>query len=127
MQIANSDTDFGNSSTAGVAAHYYALLVFDFFNHVLIRNDIDDRGMRLVSMVNCTYSRHSPPPEWRNAVWWNNRMWYGQNRNGGEFSSYARHFDVIAHELTHGVTGTTSNLSAPLSLTALSVVLVSAS
>jgi bacillolysin/neutral peptidase B len=33
-------------------------------------------------------------------------MWYGQE--GGE--SFAKHLDVIAHELTHGVTETSSNL-----------------
>lgn len=110
VPISHSQVDFAQTHRAGVSAHYYATKVFDFFNEVLKRNGIDDRGMRLVSMVNCTFSQHSPPPEWKNAVWWNNRMWYGQVRNGTGFQSYARHFDVIAHELTHGVTETTSNL-----------------
>lgn len=109
-QVVSATTNFGNGQTAGVTAHVYASLVFDFFNDVLKRNGIDDKGMRLVSMVNCTYSQHNPPPEWLNAVWWNNRMWYGQRRNGGGFQSYARFFDVVAHELTHGVTETTSDL-----------------
>jgi bacillolysin/neutral peptidase B len=110
VPISHSQVDFDQTHRAGVSAHYYATKVYDFFNDVLKRNGIDDRGMRLVSMVNCTFSQHSPPPEWKNAVWWNNRMWYGQLRNGGGFQSYARHFDVIAHELTHGVTQTTSDL-----------------
>lgn len=110
LQISHPNVDFGSAHTAGVSAHYYATKVFDFFNDVLKRNGVDDRGMRLVSMVNCTFSRHGQPPEWRNAVWWKNRMWYGQVRSGEAFRSYARHFDVIAHELTHGVTETTSNL-----------------
>lgn len=110
--IDHSATNFAAQNTAGVSAHYHASLVFDFFNHVLKRNGIDGKGMRLVSLVNCTYSRHGNPPIWRNAVWWKKRMWYGQTpKSGGAgFDSYARYLDVIAHELTHGVTETTSNL-----------------
>jgi hypothetical protein len=34
-------------------------------------------------------------------------MWYGQVPNAaGGFDSYSRYLDVIAHELTHGVTET---------------------
>ncbi|WP_171174928.1 M4 family metallopeptidase [Ruegeria sp. HKCCD8929] len=109
--IDSAATDFMSSNPAGVSAHFHATLVFDFFNNVLKRNGIDGKGMRLISMVNCTYSQHSPPPVWKNAVWWNKRMWYGQTQNStGQFESYARHLDVIAHELSHGVTETTSNL-----------------
>ena len=109
--IAHSATDFASTHTAGVSAHFFATQVFDFYNAVLKRNGVDDKGMKLISMVNATYARDEPPPNWHNAVWWNNRMWYGRVQNGtGGFDSYARYFDVIAHELTHGVTETTSNL-----------------
>ena len=37
-------------------------------------------------------------------------MWYGQVRDNGKFRSFSRYLDVIAHELTHGVTETTANL-----------------
>ncbi len=109
--ISHSSFDFASTQTAGVSAHFFATQVFDFYNSVLKRKGVDDKGMKLVSIVNATYSRHQPPPNWKNAVWWKNRMWYGrvQNSSGG-FDSYARHFDVIAHELTHGVTETTSQL-----------------
>ena len=109
--ISNSATDFGVAHTAGVSAHWNATVVFDFFNNVLKRNGIDGKGMSLLSMVNCTYSQHSAPPDWRNAVWWQGRMWYGQVKdNQGGFDSYARYLDVVAHELTHGVTESTSAL-----------------
>ena len=109
--IAHTNTDFASTNTAGVSAHFYATQVFDFFNHVLKRKGVDDKGMKLISIVNATYALHEPPPDWHNAVWWNNRMWYGRKPNGvGGFVSYARYLDVIAHELTHGVTETTSNL-----------------
>jgi len=111
VPVTSSKTDFGKANTAGVSAHYHAKLVFDFFNNVLKRNGIDDKGMKLVCLVNVTYSLGQVPPDWNNAVWWNNRMWFGQTRNAsGGFNSFARYFDVIAHELSHGVTQTTSNL-----------------
>jgi Zn-dependent metalloprotease len=38
-------------------------------------------------------------------------MWYGQSRDGnGQMRSFARHLDIIAHELAHGVTEFTANL-----------------
>jgi len=110
--ISSASDNFGTSSTAGVSAHANASLVFDFFNNVLKRNGIDGKGMRLISLVNCTYSGHGGGDSWRNAVWWNKRMWYGQTRrpSGNGFDSYARHLDVIAHELSHGITESTSDL-----------------
>lgn len=108
--VTSAKFDFEKSNTAAVSAHVNAMRVFDFFNNVLKRKSIDDKGMELVSIVNCTYK---PPQskDWKNAVWYKNRMWYGQvqNANGG-FDSYSRHLDVIAHELTHGVTETTAGL-----------------
>ena len=38
-------------------------------------------------------------------------MWYGQTKDGaGKLRSYARHLDIIAHELAHGLTEFTANL-----------------
>lgn len=105
--------DIGTASPAAVAAHWHATLVFDFFNDVLKRNGIDDKGMKLVSVVNVysSYQNDLEPPQWPNASWWRNTMWYGQETGGnGQLVSFARHLDVIAHELTHGVTSTSSGL-----------------
>jgi bacillolysin/neutral peptidase B len=98
-------------STAAVSAHVNATRVYDFYKSILLRDGIDDKGMDLISAINCTYPRDENPPEWHNAVWYDNRMWYGQIRDSqGEFRSYSRYLDVIAHELTHGITEYTSNL-----------------
>lgn len=107
--IANSQAMF--QSKAAVSAHVNATRVFDFYKSILLRDGIDDKGMDLISAINCTYPNHEHPPEWRNAVWYDNRMWYGQVAltNGG-FQSFSRYLDVIAHELTHGVTEYTANL-----------------
>lgn len=101
--------DFQKTNTAAISAHRNATLVFDFYNDVLKRDGVDDRGMELISIVNCTYK---PPAskDWKNAVWFKQRMWYGQVDQGGGFASYSRHLDVIAHELTHGVVETTAAL-----------------
>jgi bacillolysin len=103
--------DWRDTNTAAVSAHINAVKVYDFYKTVLMRDGIDDKGMDLVSVVNCVYLADGPGPEWRNAVWYDGRMWYGQVRDGnGVLRSFARHLDVIGHELTHGVTETTANL-----------------
>ena len=108
--VQNAAADFGTGCTAAISAHYHAQLVFDFYNSVLKRKSIDDKGMAVVSMTNCTYALMDTPPDWHNAVWYKGRMWYGQIKDGEKFRSFSRYLDVIAHELTHGVTESTSNL-----------------
>lgn len=105
--ISHVSANFGNVSPQAVSAHYHAKLVFDFYNDELKRDGIDDKGMKLISVINVyASSGQQAPPEWSNAVWWQGKMWYGQ-ANG---RSFARFLDVIAHELTHGVTSSSSNL-----------------
>jgi bacillolysin len=108
--IAHTSHLFGALTPAGVSAHYYSARVFDFYNQVLLRKGIDDKGMELINVVNVTSQADEPPPSWSNAVWWQRRMWYGRIDKAGKFESFARHLDIIAHELTHGVTEATSNL-----------------
>lgn len=104
--------DLGSFSPAAVSAHYHATIVFDFFNDVLKRNGVDDRGMKLISVVNVYASGDGlPHPRWGNAAWHQGKMWYGQEPDANDqLISFARHLDVIGHELTHGVTSTSSNL-----------------
>ncbi len=102
--------DWDVSNTAAVSAHCNAQHVSLFYKSILGRDSIDDKGMELVSVVNCIYAEDGPGPEWHNAVWYDNRMWYGQTRAGAHFQSYSRYLDIIAHELTHGVTEHTADL-----------------
>ncbi|WAU78748.1 M4 family metallopeptidase [Streptomyces sp. Qhu-G9] len=107
--VSSSTPTLGVSFKGPVTAHSNALRVYTFYKDVLGRDGIDDKGMNILSHVGCTYGGHSP--EWKNAVWWKGRMWYGQTRNSsGVMVSMARHLDVIAHELTHGVIETSSEL-----------------
>lgn len=75
---------------------------YDFYSEVFQRNSIDNAGMRLDSYVN--YGEAYP-----NAMWDGRRMIYG-NGDGQLCSRLTQSIDVIAHELTHGVTQYTANL-----------------
>lgn len=109
--VANWSATFGDEYRAAVTAHRHGALVQDFYKRILQRDGIDDHGMELESIVNCSCAEDQPPPEWINACWWNKRMWYGQARDGnGRLVSLARFLDIIAHELTHGVIESTSDV-----------------
>jgi len=106
-----SGTDLGDQRKAVVSAHYNATRVDEFFRSALQRSGIDNKGMQLINVVNTCYPRQQPGPSWDNAVWWGGRMWYGQSSDGnGGLRSYARFLDVMAHELSHGITEHTSKL-----------------
>lgn len=111
--VREPQANFGNAAPEAVMAHYHATVVFDFFNNVLKRNSVDDKGMKLMSYVNCYNSdgNGDASPIWRNAMWSQQKMWYGQLPDGhGGYTSTARFLDIIAHELTHGVTQTSAGL-----------------
>jgi len=69
---------------------------YDFYSEVLKRNSIDGRGMRLDSYVH--FGR-----DFNNAFWDGAEMVYGDG-DKRSFVSFTSALDVIAHELTHGVT-----------------------
>ncbi len=106
----SASAQFDAPHRAVVSAHANAGRVFDFFKEVLMRHGIDNKGMQLVSMVNCTYGKAASPPIWRNAAWYKGRIWYGQDVVAGRLCSYARFLDIVGHELTHGVTEHSSAL-----------------
>jgi len=108
--ISATSAVFSNHEAA-VSAHVNAMRVHDFYKSILMRDGVDDKGMDLISYVNCTLPIVEPPPQWRNATWWKHHMWYGQIKDpSGNLCSFARYLDVIAHELTHGVTEFTADL-----------------
>lgn len=108
--ISNTSNDWQNTNPAGVSAHVNAARVLDFLFRILKRDSIDGNGMQLVNIVNTASNRAPNPPEWVNAMWYQGRMWYGQESSGGGFRSLSRYLDIIGHELFHGVTQHTSNL-----------------
>lgn len=110
--FAADGAQLGDSYRGLISAHTNATKVYDFINGVLLRRGIDGLGMDLVNVVNVTYAADEPPPTWHNAVWWDDRMWYGQapGEDGATLVSFSKHLDVIAHELTHGITQYTADL-----------------
>ncbi|HEY4185867.1 MAG TPA: M4 family metallopeptidase [Polyangia bacterium] len=71
---------------------------YDFYSEMLRRNSVDGRGLKLESTV---HSGKAPD----NAFWNGSRMVFGDATPNGPFTgSFAGTIDVVAHELTHGVT-----------------------
>jgi hypothetical protein len=82
------------------AAYRNSGLTYDFYKQVLGRNSIDGKGMDLVSTIRfCVRGYPCPLP---NASWTGTQTIYG--------SRYAYQLDVVAHEMTHGLTEFTSHL-----------------
>jgi Zn-dependent metalloprotease len=69
---------------------------YDFYEEILARNSVDGRGMRLDSFVH--FARN-----FNNAFWDGAEMVYGDG-DGKNFTGFTKALDVVAHELTHGVT-----------------------
>lgn len=90
------------TSPAAVDAHAYAAGVYDFYKNVLGRSGIDGNNGAIVSTVNFGNA-------YNNAFWDGNQMAYGDG-DGRTFRAFSAGLDVVAHELTHGVTERSSNL-----------------
>lgn len=100
---------------AGVDAHYGAAKTFDYFQTAHGRNGIDgnfgpgttaagaNAGVSLVS------SRVHFGSNYNNAFWFQNKMSYGDG-NGSSFSPLVT-IDICGHEMTHGITERTANLT----------------
>jgi Zn-dependent metalloprotease len=110
--VACTTADWGKTNRAAVSAHVNATRVHDFFEGVLHRKSVDDKGLPLVSVVNVIRKAGITPPVWKNAFWDQDdfRMVYGQIESDGTLASLATYLDVIGHELTHGITQFTADL-----------------
>ena len=100
--ISNSSNNINTGDAAIDAAHNYAVATYDYYfaNHG--RDSIDDNGMTLVSRAH--YGNN-----YNNAFWNGSQMTYGDG-DGTTFIPLSQDADVVAHELTHGVTERSSNL-----------------
>ncbi|MEO8260256.1 MAG: M4 family metallopeptidase [Acidobacteriota bacterium] len=86
----------GGDSQA-VAAHLYAGDTYNFYLDILGRNSIDNAGLPLISTVHYDVN-------------YNNAAWNGVQMIYGDVYGFSLADDVVAHELTHGVTQYTANL-----------------
>ncbi len=106
-----SATDFTNATTNWTAvnvdqaardAHWGAEMTYDYYMLNHNRNSIDNAGYKLLSYVH--YNTN-----YNNAFWDGLRMTYGDG-NGTTFTILTA-LDVCGHEVTHGLTSNTSNLT----------------
>ncbi len=95
-----------NNNSCGDAsaqrAHDGASAVYDYYKAKFGRNSVDNNDMTVKSSVHTRTN-------YNNAFWYNGQMFYGDG-DGSQFTDLTKSFDVIGHELTHGVTEKTANL-----------------
>ena len=101
------DTSFGNGTnsnreSAAVDAHYGAATTYDYFKTQHGRNGIFGDGRGVTSRVH--YGSN-----YVNAFWDGSKMTYGDG-NGTTFGPLVS-LDVAGHEMSHGVTENTANLT----------------
>ncbi|OUL29192.1 peptidase M4 family protein [Nostoc sp. RF31YmG] len=94
--LVRGEGDPPSSDEAVNEAYDAAGATYDLFHEIFDRNSIDDKGLRLDSTVH--YGT-----KYDNAFWNGDQMVYGDG-DGELFQRFTKSIDVIAHELTHGVT-----------------------
>ena len=85
------------------AVHDNTGRVYDYYHTTFGRDSLDGNGMPIVSTVH--YGQQI-----NNAYWDGDQMIYGDG-DGERFAPLGGALDVVAHELTHGVTDYTAGLS----------------
>ncbi|MBO1199012.1 peptidase M4 family protein [Staphylococcus simiae] len=106
--ITNPDQNFmKDNQRAGVDANYYAKDVYNYYKNTFGRESYDDQGSPIVSLTHVNY--FDGQDNRNNAAWIGDKMIYGDG-DGKEFTGLAGANDVVAHEITHGVTQETAGL-----------------
>jgi bacillolysin len=100
--VCNASSATGPWDKSCVSAHYFAEVVYDYYKQVHNRTSIDNNNMRMFSVVHYGVN-------YANAFWGSQKMTYGDG-DGKQLLNLTRGLDVIAHEMTHGVTESTSKL-----------------
>lgn len=112
-----TDTDNtwdGSSQRAGVDAHYGAAKTFDYYKNVHGRTGIDGSGgpgyyTSADGVTKLISSKIHYGSNYNNAFWNGSYMTYGDG-DGTTFSPLVT-LDICGHEMTHGVTERTANLT----------------
>lgn len=94
------DQSAPNGKGSAVDAHFFAAVVYDFFKTRFERRGIDGKDAPIRSTVHYGL-------RYDNAFWEGRQMAYG---DGELFGPFAAALDVVAHELTHGITQAESDL-----------------
>ena len=102
FQLMRGEGDPLTADDAVNAAYGHGGAVRDYYKNKLGRNSIDNLGMNQIHDVHFGV-------QYMNAFWDGTKMTYGDG-DGAIFTNFTKDADVVAHELTHGVTQHTSNL-----------------
>ena len=102
LPLARAEGDAATGDDDVNDIYKYAGATRDYFQNELNRNSIDNQGMNLILNVHVGV-------DFMNAFWDGDEMAFGDG-DGAIFVSFAKSLDVVAHELTHGVTQFTANL-----------------
>ncbi|MBK9765702.1 MAG: M4 family metallopeptidase [Chloracidobacterium sp.] len=102
------------NARAGVDAHYGAAKTFDYYQSVHGRNGIDGNygpgtTTAVSNGVSIVASRVHFGSGYNNAFWYQNMMTYGDG-DGSTFTPLTT-IDICGHEMTHGVTERSANLT----------------
>jgi bacillolysin len=94
--VSSSSSEINTGDLAIDSAHNYALATYMYYWQKFGRDSIDNAGMTLKSRVHYNVN-------YNNAFWNGAQMTYGDG-DGSTFVPLSQDADVVAHELTHGVT-----------------------
>ncbi len=100
----NNDKNFNDNEDlkATVDAHFFTEKVYEYYKTKFNRNSYNNEGGTLMNVIHYQVN-------YNNAFWNGTFMTYGDG-DGEQFSNFAGGFDVIVHEITHGVTSSTADL-----------------
>jgi Zn-dependent metalloprotease len=100
----DSDNNWNNFNAkldeAATDAHWATEMTYDYYMKVHNRNSVDNAGFKLINYVHCGTN-------WFNANWNGQFMRYGD----GNAKKPLTAIDIGGHEMTHGVTSNSSNLT----------------
>ncbi|WP_250673877.1 M4 family metallopeptidase [Paraclostridium ghonii] len=98
---------FFDKDKAAVDAHYFTNEVYNYYKDVHNRESYDGKGADINSYVHVQDPSYGG--NWSNAAWTGVEMIYGDGDPATE-NPFTAANDVIAHEITHGVTTSSANL-----------------
>jgi len=105
----NTPNPCGSGDDDIEAAHDYAGDTYDFYSNTHGRDSINGAGMVITSTVDFGPAA-GDPNEFQNAFWLGSTPLLGQTNQMVYGDGFSLADDVVAHELTHGVTSFESNL-----------------
>jgi len=101
-KLVMDDRHTGSTDVEAVEAFDGCGATYDFYAKAFLRRSINDKGLPLLSTIHYGV-------DFDNAMWNGKQMVYGDG-DGKLFNRFTIALDVIAHELTHGVTQYTAAL-----------------